>query len=82
MNHFFLIMVRNLRESIPKITGFFFINTIRNNLRFFILSEITKELTYENYMEEDPEIAKKRNYYINLMKILKNTEKILLYDEE
>jgi hypothetical protein len=75
-------MVRNLRESIPKATGHFFINTFKENLRFSLLNEITKEYAYENFLEEDPEIANRRNFFIELMKVLKNCEKILQYDEE
>lgn len=75
-------MVRNLREAIPKITGHYYINGLKSNLRFYLLTEITKEMSYENYLEEDPEVAKNRNYYINLMKVLKNSDKILQQDEE
>lgn len=77
-------MVRNLRESIPKTTGFFYINSIKESLRFYLLNELTKEFAYgaENYLEEDPEVANKRNYYLGLMKVLKNCEKIIQYDEE
>jgi hypothetical protein len=75
-------MVRNLREAVPKITGYYFINTLKQNLRFYILTEISKEFSYEDYLEEDPEVAKNRNYFINLMKVYKNCEKVLQYDEE
>jgi hypothetical protein len=33
-------------------------------------------------MEEDPEIARKREYYISLLKILKSSERAMLQDEE
>jgi len=77
-------MVRNLRESIPKTTGFFYINSIKESLRFYLLNELTKEFSYGevNYLEEDPEVANKRNYYLSIMKVLKNCEKIIQYDEE
>jgi hypothetical protein len=75
-------MVRNLRESIPKATGHFFINSFKHSLRFSLLNEITKEFAYESFLEEDPEISNRRNFYIDLMKVLKNCEKILQYEEE
>ncbi len=75
-------MIRNLREEIPKVTGYYFINSLKQNLRFFLLTELTREMAYEDYLEEDPEVAKRRDYYLNLMKVYKNCEKILQYDEE
>jgi hypothetical protein len=81
MNHFYSLMVRNLREFIPKTIGEIFIKPFKRDLRFYLLTEINRNV-HESYLDEDPEVAKKRNYYINLMKILKNSEKVILGDEE
>jgi hypothetical protein len=76
-------MIRNLRESVPKATGKYFLNILKEGTRFYLLKELTSDiLSYDSYLEEDPEILEKRNFYINLMKILKNCDKMLLYDEE
>jgi hypothetical protein len=75
-------MVRNLREVIPKSTGYFFINSIKQNTRFYLLNEIQKDFATEDFLQEDPEVSKTRNFYLNLMKVLKASEKTLLYDEE
>ena len=82
INYFFSIMIRNLRESVPKVTGFYFIRSLKNDVRFYLLNEVSKEFSYENFLEEDPEVARTRNFYIDLMKVLKNCDKIVLYDEE
>jgi hypothetical protein len=81
MNHFYSIIVRNLREFIPKTLGQIYIKPFKQNLRFYLLCEINRNID-SNYLEEDPEVARKRNHYINLMKILKNSEKVMLSDEE
>jgi hypothetical protein len=75
-------MVRNIREYVPKTIGEYYIKAIKENLRFYLLTEINKDMQMEDLMTEDPEVAKKRNYYIELLKILKNSEKIMLCDEE
>ncbi len=76
-------MIRNLRESVPKATGKYFLNILKNETRFYLLKELTSDiLSYEGYLEEDPEVMEKRNYYINLMKTIKNCDKMLLYEEE
>jgi len=82
INYFFSLMITNLRENIPKTTGYYYIRTLKQDARFFLLNTLTKEFMYENYLEEDPEVAKKRNYFIELMKVLKNSEKTLQYDDE
>ncbi len=74
--------MRNLREYIPKTIGHTYIKSFKEKIRFYLLSEINKNMSSEDYLAEDPEIAKKRNYYINLMKILKNSEKVMNSDEE
>lgn len=75
-------MIRNLREVIPKSTGYFFVNSLKQNTRFFLLNEMQKEFATEDFLQEDPEISRTRNFYVNLMKALKSCEKSLLYDEE
>ncbi len=82
INYFYSLMIRNLRESIPKATGYYFINTLKQSLRFHLMKDITTEFSNENFLEEDPEVANRRNFYLNLMKVLKNCEKMLQYDEE
>jgi hypothetical protein len=82
VNHFYSIIVRNLREYIPKSTGHYFIKSLKEDLRFYLLTEATRDFAFEDYLEEDKEVATKRNYYIGLMKVLKNCEKIILHDEE
>ena len=82
INYFYSLMITNLRENIPKTTGYYYIRTLKQDARFFLLNTLTKEFMYENYLEEDPEVATKRNYFIDLMKVLKNSEKILQYDDE
>jgi dynamin 1-like protein len=76
------MILRNVREYVPKTVGFYFINPFKKELRFFLLKETNNILSDPEAMEEDKEVAKKRNYFINLMKILKNSEKALLQDEE
>jgi hypothetical protein len=84
INYFYSIMVRNLRESIPKATGQYFIKSLKQNTRFFLLTELAKEIShlYDEYLKEDPEVMRKRNYYIDLLKVLRSCDKVLMYDDE
>lgn len=76
------MMLRNVREYVPKTVGYYLITPFKKELRFYLLKETNNILSDPESMEEDKEVAKKRNYYISLMKILKNSEKALLQDEE
>jgi hypothetical protein len=82
VNHFYFIIVRNLREYVPKSIGEYYVKPVKHYLRFYLLTEINQHIYNENVLEEDPEVKKHREYYINLYKILKNSEKIMLGDEE
>jgi len=81
VDHYFDIIIRNLREYIPKTWGMYFVRNLREKLRGYILSEICK-FDLDELLREDPEVAKKRDYLINLNKILKNSERILTTDNE
>jgi hypothetical protein len=75
-------MVRNLREYVPKTIGHNYIKPIKENLRFYLLTEINHHIHTENFLDEDPEVKRRREYYVGLYKVLKNSEKVLLADEE
>ena len=88
IDYYFSVIIRNLREYIPKSWGNFFVKGYKvffiytqEKLKGFALSEICK-LDYDELLAEDPEIARKRDYYSSLYKSLKNSEKIMLSDSE
>jgi hypothetical protein len=71
-----------LREYVPKAIGQYYIGPVKQSLRFYLLTEINKHIYGDNVLEEDPEVKRRREYYLNLYKILKNSEKVMLADEE
>ena len=81
MNNFFVITVRNIRESVPKAIAYYFIRELKN-IRSFILFEIVQIKGFDEMVNEDPEIAKKRKYYIDIMSTLKKSEKVMLQDDD
>lgn len=81
-NYYHSLIIRDLREQIPKITGEFLIKPIKNNLRFHIMTELNVSETAADLLKENSEVKKKREYYINAMKYLKEAEKNLNLDDE
>jgi hypothetical protein len=71
-----------LREQIPKVTGEFLIKPIKQNLRFYLMTELKVSETAVELLIENTEVKKKREYYVNAMKHLKDAEKNLNLDDE
>ena len=75
-------MIRNLREYIPKSTVNVFIKSLKTNMIFFLLQYLSKNPEFVQELEEDPEVAQKRVYYINAQKKLKKINKMCGYDDQ
>ena len=75
-------MIRNLREYIPKATGNFFIKSLKTNMNFYLLQYISKNPEMCDDLEEDPDVAQKRAYYIEAQKKLKKINKAVGLDEQ
>ena len=75
-------MIRNLREYIPKATGNFFIKSLKTNMNFYLLQYISKTPEMCDDLEEDPDVAQKRTYYIEAQKKLKKINKAVGLDEQ
>lgn len=81
IDYYYTLTIRNLRESIPKSMAFNFINELKN-IRGFILMKIVQESQDTDMLAEDPSITSKRKHHKDILKILEQSEKIMLGDEE
>jgi len=81
-NYYHSIIIRELREQIPKVTGEYLIKPIKQNLRFYLMSELKVSETASKLLKENPDVKNKREFYINAMKHLKEAEKNLNLDDE
>ena len=75
-------MIRSLREYIPKATGNFFIKSLKTNMNFYLLQYISKNPEMCQDLEEDPDVAQKRIYYIDAQKKLKKINKAIGLDDQ
>jgi hypothetical protein len=82
VDYIYSLIIRNLRESIPKATGHFFIKSLKSGLRFFLLQYINKNPQLAQNLEEDPEMANKRKYLVESTKKMKKIEKNISYDDK
>ena len=76
------IIVRDLREQMPKITGEFLIKPIKAEIRFYLLQQIRSTEDIVDLLQENSAVKEKRDFYVDTMKHLKEAEKNLnLVDE-
>ncbi len=58
------------------------IKPIKQNLRFYLMSEVKVSENAVELLKENSDIKKKRDYYINAIKYLKDADKNLNLDDE
>lgn len=81
IDYIYAEIIRNLREYLPKATGNFYIKSLKTNMRFYLLSYISKNPQFVESLEEDQEQAEKRSYYVETTKTLKKIMKQISYDD-
>ena len=81
-DYIYYSIIRNLREYIPKATGYFFVKSLKTNLRFYLLQYISKNQEFSQNLEEDQDMANKREYYSECVKKLKKISKNISYDDQ
>ena len=81
-DYIYFQIIRNLREYIPKATGYFFVKSLKTNLRFYLLQYISKNQEFSQNLEEDQDMANKREYYSESVKKLKKISKNISYDDQ
>ena len=74
---YFKLIVRNLRESVPKIIGKYLVKEIEDNMQTE-LNNLVYKLNYtENILNENEKIIERRKEFKNMIKIMKNAQKII-----
>ena len=77
---YFKLIVRNLRESIPKIIGNFLIKEIRDNMQLKLYDKLYNSNEIINFPIEKENVDGKRKELKDMIKIMKNTKIIIERD--
>jgi len=80
IDYYYELIVRNLRESIPKTFGNYYVKNMKNMRSALLISVLSEK--NEDLFSEDPNIAMKRKYHYDILKILEKSEKLMLSDSE
>ena len=79
---YFKLIVRNLRDSIPKIIGNYLVKEIEENMQVKLYNKLynAKELT--DLLNEPENVAERRKELNDIIKVMKNAQKIIRRDPE
>ena len=78
VNRYFKIVVRNLRDSIPKIIGRFLMQKINERLEFEILNKLNQVNYCLDTLEENPSVTDERKKLKKMFEVLSKAENLLL----
>ena len=78
VNRYFNIVVRNLRDSIPKIIGRFLMQKINERLEFEILNKLNQVNYCMDTLEENPSVTDERKKLKKMFSVLSKAEDLLL----
>lgn len=78
VNIYFNIVVRNLRDSVPKILGRFFLQKINEGLEFNLLNRLARLNYGIDTLEENSDVADERNKLKKQYSVLTKAENLLL----
>ena len=78
VNRYFNIVVRNLRDSIPKIIGRFLMQKVNERLEFEILNKLNQINYCLDTLEENPSVTDERKKLKKMFSVLSNAEDLLL----
>merc|ERR1719456_2206579 len=81
LDAYFSLIIRNVRDSIPKACGFFLVRQLQEKLQFELFTELNKAEMFENLLGEPEHIMEERKALTEQLKILDNALLILNRDK-
>ncbi|KAK9174250.1 Dynamin central region family protein [Cryptosporidium meleagridis] len=80
LDSYFSIVVRNIRDSVPKIIGHFLVRQIMDKLQFQLYNEFNKAERLSDLLNEPNHIIEERKALVNQLNTLKKASTILQRD--
>jgi dynamin 1-like protein len=79
---YFKIVVRNVRDSIPKVIGYFLVKATQEKLQFELYAQINKNEALNKQMGEPERVTEERKQLIATGETLKKAIKVLQRDPD
>lgn len=77
---YFNIVLRNVRDSVPKIIGYFLIRKLQEKLQFELYSKLNSEEQLYTILNEPPNVVKERELLNKQLDVLKKANQVFLKD--
>ena len=75
---YFDIVCKNLSDTVPKTIMHFLVNTSKTNMQNQLVEHLYKEELFEELLEENPEIAQRRNRCKDMLEVLSRANMVLM----
>ena len=79
---YFKLIVRNLRDSIPKVMGNFLVKEIQENMQLKLYNKLYNAREMTDLLSEPESVAERRKELNDMIKVMKNAQKILRRDPD
>ena len=79
---YFKLIVRNLRESIPKIIGNNLVKEIEDNMQIQLYNQLYKSNEMVALLSEPEHIAERRRDLTELIRVMRNAQKVIRRDPD
>lgn len=82
IDQYFAIVLRNVRDSIPKAIGFFLVRKSQDSLQFELYNQVNSNKALSSTLGEPARITERRKALSEVLQTLKNSLKVLQRDPE
>ena len=79
---YFKLIVRNLRDSIPKLMGNYLIKEIEENMQLKLYNKLYNAREMTDLLSEPESVAERRKELNDLIKVMRNAQKIIRRDPD
>ena len=79
---YFKLIVRNLRDSIPKIMGNYLVKEIEENMQLKLYNKLYNAREMTDLLNEPESVAERRKELNELIKVMRNAQKIIRRDPD
>lgn len=82
IDQYFSIVLRNVKDSIPKTIGFFMVRKSQDALQFELYNQVNTNKGLSSTLGEPARITERRKALSEVLAVLKNSLKVLQRDPE
>lgn len=82
IDQYFSIVLRNVKDSIPKTIGFFMVRKSQDALQFELYNQVNTNKNLSSTLGEPARITERRKALSDVLKVLKDSLKVLQRDPE